>query len=485
VRPNVLWLQFDELRADALGCYGHDRWPGGQSPVIDQLAEEGTRFTNTFVNSPVCVPSRASMLTGRYPSELGILHNDNVWPNKPAEPAHARTEPTWPAALRAGGYATYSLGKSHVPLVGVWQDERAGGDEGYKPFKYRPDRKADDAFPHDLRMITLPGSPRVVIAGQFPDSDSRQDPTEQLTSDVCELIQERAHESAPWLIRASYIMPHTPVLPPARLIDALNPADFTVVPELDHPGEDRERAPWLEQLALQSQEAHLLSAQDVAFARLCYWAMIAHIDRQVERLLDALSRAHLTEQTIVVLDSDHGTMLGEHGLWQKQMFHRSVHRVPQIFRWPGMLPDHCVREDLNELRDRGRTITDLCGVAAPSAFGGRSLFAEGTNEPEAIFGEIGYGAETSRLYPLPGLGPIMPRVLSIRTKDFRYEVASRYRGKTLSIDDEESHAFMADLSADPDEQHNVAGSPEYRAVENHFRTLAARHSQMCEPAVPQ
>jgi hypothetical protein len=146
------------------------------------------------------------------------------------------------------------------------------------------------------------------------------------------------------------------------------------------------------------------------------------------------------------------------------------------------LPDHHVREDLNDLRDRGRTITGLCSVAAPAAFGGRSLFAEDTVEPEVIVGEIGYGEAGSRLYPLPGLGPVMPHVLSLRTATYRYEIAVRYQGRPLAVGDDVSRPFLADLVADPNERYNVAGQPEYGEVENEFRSQARGHLRAIEEA---
>ena len=449
-RPNVLWIQCDELRCEALGCYAR-RWPA-QTPNLDALAQRGVRFDETYCNSPVCVASRTSLLAGRYPHELGVYHNEasingHVLPGDLV---------TWPQALAAAGYQTISFGKCHTPQHPIWQQRHGWpkrGDGGYRRFAGR-----DKVLPADA--VQLPGPPHVVIGGCYPGDDQTPGPAGDLTDLALDWLD--AAPSEPWLARVSFNLPHTPVVAPRPFYERFDPADYAYDPELDQPTDD---SPPFERFIATAQRSGELLPEQVASARRAYFAATSYVDHQLGRLLDRLAALGLDSNTIVVFDADHGEGQGELGVWQKQCFTRPVHRVPQLLACPGLLPDGQVRGDLNELVDRGPTLLALCGVPRPEGMRGRALFGD-EPEPEAIGSLIGYGQPTSVLYPLVRVGPVTPRRACLRTRRWRYDVSIRVGGEDLPPDDPRREPTLVDRHADPDERVNLSGAGELAEVEH-------------------
>jgi len=456
--PNVLWIQTDELRADALGCYGQSPWAQPLTPNLDALAAHGVLFSNTYCNCPVCVPSRTSMLTGRYPHEIGVYHNE-ASRNGHVLPGHLVS---FPQAFAAAGYQTVTIGKTHTPKHPIWGrvvPALAGAGSSVRPYRAR----RGDAPPLAVR---LPGAPPVLVAGIYTLAPGEISATRHLTNLALEWLEADAKSDDPWMLRVSYLMPHTPVLPPERFAEMFDPGDFAFDATRDRPHEAMSA---FERLIAEANRGEQLSPDEVARARAHYWAVMAHVDDEIGRILSTLDELGLTRRTIVIFDSDHGAMLGEMGLWQKQMFDRAVHRVPQIIAWPGVLPQGQVRGDLNELLDRGPTLFGLCGIDRPSGFRGRDLFSGGP-EPEAIFGVIGYGQPDSILYPLAKSGPVTPRRACVRTRPYRYDVSIRCKGRDITQDDPAREPCLIDVKADPQERNNLSGRPELGGVE---RRLAA------------
>ncbi len=454
---NVLWIQTDELRADALGCYGHSRWPKGLTPNLDALAARGVLFTNTFCNSPVCVSSRSSLLTGRYPHEIGVFHNEAV--NKDHFQRLGLT--TFPQVFAQAGYETVNAGKIHTPRNATWQCNLPLPKYD-NPFLSRVVRQG--CAPE--QMVCLAGTPFLVVGGVL---DSEQTPTVELTDTAIEWLQSKRDGAVPWLFRVSYEAPHTPVIAPRRFFEKFDPRDFKfdsqfdITTDLNGP---------LEQFIAEANKSDEIDPQDIAFARACYWAVVAHLDEQIGRLLDCLDALDLTTRTIIVFDSDHGTLLGEQGSWQKQQFHRAAHRVPQIISCPGVLPENVQRDDLNDLLDRAPTLMKLCGISRPSQFRGRDLFADAQSPKDrTTFGIIGYGELNSYLYPLIKCGPPTPRRACVRTRQWRYDVSVRWKGRDLFPGNPDYAPCLINSANDPEERINLSGRAEYAAVESHMASL--------------
>ncbi|MBV7336805.1 sulfatase-like hydrolase/transferase [Chloroflexi bacterium TSY] len=438
--PNVLWIYCDELRTDALGCYGNP-YTDIQTPHIDSIAERGVRFDNCFCNSPVCVASRAAILTGLYPHQTGIYHNEAVWPNYQFAQQFPEGFQTIPSVLAENGYQTANFGKVHVPkALQHWGHSNPVGS-GMQEFFQEID-------PATLQMIRPPGIP-TVVGGIYPGD--RPYPPTQVTDNTIEWIDLR---DEPWLARVSYLQPHTPVFPPPPHDTQYLKANFPDHAELN---------PALSQFEQRFAEiigTHKMSGRDLFLAHVYYYGLVAWIDEQVGRLLDYLRRHGQLERTIIIFESDHGASLGEWGRFQKQTFAPESHRVPRLISWAGTLAGGQTREDISESLDLARTLFSLLELETPTQFNGRDLFND--SAPEAVYASIGYGFSDSRSFPNLGVGDYgdehgWPRRACIRTERYRLDKNVRLDGE--AVDAAHEDVFLTDVLADPSESQNLAANP--------------------------
>lgn len=440
--PNILWIQADELRADALGAYSSPvNWPKPFTPAINRLADSGVVFENTFCQSPVCVPSRTSLVLGRYPLETGVLDNHSL-----AKPTTSLAElPNLMTILAAAGYATRTFGKQHLTGVGGWHVETEVDLDPHSGYaRYFPPNPVVNGTADSVR---LSGGPRVIIGGTYPEGETT--PTTELTDLALDWLRTSANSSAPWFTHVSYLAPHTPVLAPAEFRSMFDDDDFAEAPN----GFEGAGLSAYERSVSVIQGSDELTRREVATARASYWACVAHLDNEIGRLIDELEARGLRESTIVILDADHGTMLGEHGMWQKHVFNRASHRVPLIISAPGHR-EPGRRDDINELVDRVRTVQGLAGIEGGSDIGGRDLFHDAA--PAHVFGAIGGGELGSMLYPLAGGQHEAPQRLCVRSDRYRLDLSTRFRGQDIAPDSDAADIFVADVFDDPLEQRNIA-----------------------------
>jgi choline-sulfatase len=429
----ILWIYCDELRADALGCYGG---PEVLTPNIDRLAASGQRFERAFCSSPVCVPSRTVSLTGLPATHTGIYHNEAAWGNF----EWGQRPRSWLKDLADAGWHTANVGKIHLP-------------QGYGPFAEHINANGDmggilNAIDHDeLELIRPPGIP-TMLGGKWPAG--RPFPPEDVTETTLELIEARKDQ--PLLIRASYLQPHTPVTPPEEILRKFLGMP---VPERDRLGTAPNR---FEQKMAENLGGDHFDPAQADRCWIAYHALVHWMDLQVGRLLDGLERMGLADSTAIMLTADHGASLGEDGLWAKQVFRVGSHRVPLILSGPGIAAG--IRPDLSDSTDHGRTLCQLAGVTPRSDLHGRDLLTD--DEPEAVFSIIGYGEDWSRNLPNKGLGAWdddrgWPRRACVRTRRWRYDRNVRIDGEAIGADHPDADACLIDTEADPTEQHNLIG----------------------------
>jgi choline-sulfatase len=454
--PNVIWIMGDEFRTDSLSCYGTP-FPGIETPHIDSIAASGVRFANCFCNSPICVPSRASEMTARHPEETGVYGNEGSW----ASYSYDRDLVTFPEHFAANGYRTYNFGKTHLPVAMTpWQiDDHTGAD--LKTFY-------DGTDPADLTEEVYTPSLKAAIGGVFPEGVVF--PGERVTRRSLEWIAAEAGGTQPFLTRISYLQPHSPVLPPkpyAGRYDNLPWPDRIC----GRPGSE------YEQQFVDVMQASALDPQQVQRVRADYYALVKWLDDQVGRILDALRQADLLDNTIIVVEADHGVSLGERGRLQKHTFFPEVHRVPRIISFPAALPQGVVRADLAQNLDLARTLCGLCGIAPSDSFGGRDLFS-GEPPPDHVFATVGYGEANS--YALPNQvvgtwsdGTGWPRRACIRTGRYRLDMTVRRNG--APVPEAEEDPYLADLAIDPDESVNRIGDENYAEVASRLRRLLRDH----------
>ncbi len=446
-------MMCDELRASALSCYG-TRFADVRTPNIDRIAARGVRFTNTFATSPICVPARTSVMTACYPEQTGVYGNEAAWASYPYD----LDLPTFPEVFAAAGYETVNFGKTHLPRsMHPWQIDNHRGAEGKRFF--------DGIRQHADDEVGLPGMPAVKVAGTFPDGD--RFPGAEVTRNAIDWLAER-QRSEPFLLRVSYLQPHTPVVPPPPYAGRYRDKPW---------GDPREAGP--AGSAFERRVAEVLGVDDLTAAELKqaqadYHALVAWVDDQIGLLLDALEP--MLDDIVIVFNSDHGVSLGEGGLMLKHTFAPESQRIPQIIAAPGVVPAGEVRQDLCEGLDLARTLCGLTGVAPAPGFRGRDLF---NSRPTGVaFSTIGYGEPDSLHTPNAGNGSWAdgsgwPRRSCIRTDRYRLDMQTRRNGKP--VEPEEEDVFLSDVVEDPLERINLADDPSLSQVRVDLRRRLLDH----------
>lgn len=439
--PNIVWIYCDELRADALSPYGHPTL-NLHTPNIQRIADQGVTFERHYCNSPVCVASRTSILTGLLPEQTGVYNNDAALP--------AFTLPTslttFPELLAQNGYVTANFGKLHVPP-----------EMAPNVFQHHDRTGADTTFygDHESELIGVIRSPNGTIhAGEYPDS--YRYPPEAVVDNGLRWMER---QTDPFLVRFSFNQPHTPVLVPHSYAGL-----YTDQP-LDVPRTLPAGLSAFEKRVADIQQVLEMDPADLGRARRHYYALVAWVDSQVGRILDFIQRSGRANDTIVVFTSDHGNPLGETGGFEKLIYHHSVHRVPMLISYPARIPEGVRRSDICESVDLGRTLLELSGVEAPHEMGGRNLMTDPA--PAVVYSSIGFGQESSRFAPLRGFGTWYgdrgwPRRSCIRTDRYRLDKNTLLGGEVPDAAD--TDIFLCDTESDPDEFTNYAHDSHYRPI---------------------
>lgn len=445
-RPNVLWIQTDEQRPDSLGCYG-EAW--AKTPNIDALATRGTTFHECHVQSPMCVPSRTSMLTGRYPQEIGVYSNAVQGEAGVLDPELK----AFPNVFAESGYRTASLGKWHTPAHPTWQEavafyaflDVADACQLYRPF-------TDDG----QRVIKNPGSFMdtvdipVILGGVYPHVRFGDNPGTHLTDMSIEWLRRATtndqDDDQPFLLRVSYAWPHTPVLPPSPW-DRLYDADEVKCNAHAAGGRAHDERSSYDRWLARVEGGMRMSVAQWRQAAADYYGLCSFVDHEVGRLMRALSELGLLDNTIVAFNVDHGRSMGEYGHIAKGIYDREVWRVPFVVSAPGRVPEGEHRDELCELMDFGATLCALAGLDRAEGMRGRDLFADDESAPEAVYGV---------------LDMFSFRRAAVRTDRYRYDCTYAIDGQKAST--KELDANLIDLDDDPLEVNNLADDPAMTAV---------------------
>ena len=371
--PNILFIMTDQHRWDYLGCAGAGFL---DTPNIDRLAAAGLRFKNAFTNAPVCAPARIGLATGRHPARIGTLDNSSYLP---------ADLPTYYQRLRDSGYRVGCVGKLDLakpdpyngrhgdrPQVYRWGFTHPEEVEGkmhaaqgeptapHGPYThYLRQQGRLEAFWHDYRARAGRGW----IVGQSHDSVlPTADFQDRYIGRRAARWIETIPDDFPWHLFVSFVGPHDPFDPPREYADQFRDAAMpAAIPT--HPCGKPQRV-------LNRQKA--FSAEELARIRRQYCALIKLIDDQVGSLLDALERRNMIENTYIIFTSDHGEMLGDHGLFQKQLAYEPSMHIPLIVSGPG-IEGGLVSDALVDMFDLNPTICALAGVAPAPNLDARSF----------------------------------------------------------------------------------------------------------------
>ncbi len=359
-RPNVLWLMADQLRAETFGFMGH---PAVETPNLDRLAEEGAVFTRMLCAEPVCMPSRASMLTGRYPFAHGVIANGySMNPDMTV----------LPSLFRSAGYRTADIGKNHCGRSGreVWEEQYSIEDRfgATKPSKVPFD-------PENFPGVTFVGN-RVcdnsdrVLYGKYPAPKSLT--KSYLLATEAQKWLYWDEDERPFFLRVSFDDPHPPVVPPEPFCQMYTPED--VPPEIwENQRESMEGKPPTVREYQRYRHNDEISLEDHKQHAAHYFGLVSHLDQQMGRIVDYLKEVGRAENTLIVVNSDHGHMIGEHGLAHKgPYFYRGVAHIPTLLWWPGRIEPRRI-DALAEGADLMPTLMELMGLDIPDGLDGRSL----------------------------------------------------------------------------------------------------------------
>ncbi len=426
-KPNVLFIVVDDL-APQLGCYGVE---AALTPSIDALAARGVVFEQAHCQYPLCAPSRASFLTGRYPASLGVTTQAPLEFFRDLAPDAV----TLPQLFRRAGWITARAGKvfhNKDEDPASWSiGGRAPNPTGRSPEAMRKHfERSDDWGPVD------PSRPEV---RRDVDTADR----------AIELLEEHAGTS--FFLGVGFFRPHAPLLAPRRFFERGGTAPRLPSDFMPKPTPPEGAGPWAfgpNTDIFRDRSATRAEARD---ALLAYHACVAFIDEQIGRILAALDRLALRERTIVTLLGDHGFHLGERGKWGKYgSLYDSATRVPLILDVPGRDPARCAR--LVELVDVFPTLAELAGLASPPEVDGNSL--------------IPLLDEPTRPWPHPALtfsrsGAFVGT--AVRTERHRY----------IAWEGPRRHEELYDLEADPRQSRSVVGDPDQAAALEELRDLLA------------
>lgn len=433
---NMLVIMSDEHQARAMGCAGH---PFLQTPNLDALAARGTRFTNAYTPSPICVPARASFATGLYP------HQTRLWDNAMPYTGAIRG---WGHALQDRGVPVESIGKLH------YRDEEdpAGFDVEHIPMMvaggvgmvWASIRKEDERILGPKRML-----------GDYigPGTSKYTEYDASVVERTQQWIAEHGGDKQPWCLFVGLVAPHFPLIVPQEFYD-LYPENV-LPPVKQHPDEGHPRHPWIEkQNAFMDSERLFKDPGERIAAMRSYYGLCTWLDHNVGLIVESLHEAGLSDDTTIVYTSDHGDNLGARGLWGKSNMYEESAAVPLIMAGPGMSSGTC--ETPVSLLDLSVTIAAHFGAEIEAAEGTRDLkliAASPTDANRVVFSEYHAAGAVS--------GAFMLR--KGRWKLIHY----------VGFDDE-----LFDLESDPEELINRASDPACAEV---LRDLHAELRLICDP----
>lgn len=358
-RPNVLFLISDDLN-NLLGCYGDKL---AKTPHLDRLAARGVLFQKAYCTFPLCGPSRNALLTGLYPNSTGILGNAQIFrqtiPN----------QQSMPQVFRNQGYFAGRIGKLYHYNVPKSIGTNGHDDPGSWELELNP--AGVDRLEEEPKIFTLlPGQFGATLSW-YASPKADQFHTDALEAEDAEWVLERCakKQDRPFFLSVGFFRPHTPYVAPKSYFDLHPVSDMPVVEGVK---EDQADIP-PPALASRHKEQDEMSDDLRRQCRQAYNASISFMDAQVGRIVGALDRLGLSDNTIIVFTSDHGYHMGEHGLWQKQSLFEESARVPLLIVAPKVSAKGATVASPVSHIDLFPTLAELCGVKTPDNVQGQSL----------------------------------------------------------------------------------------------------------------
>jgi arylsulfatase A-like enzyme len=421
-RPNIVFFLGEGLRHDEFGFAGNAIL---KTPHMDRIAREGAVFRNGFCTNALCLPSRASFLTGAYSHTTGATTNDDD-----------TIRPGFPLVtdlLHEAGYETAFIGKSHVG--GALIDHSWNYYFGFKG-------QADYLHP-------------TVIEGR----DSQYDAPKTYHRYVDDLLTDKAVDwldgrdpEKPFALFLWFYAPHSPFYRPRRMLNAFNGIPIPVPENFD---EDQKNYPGRSRAVSTATNKIGTTAVFVDDPRSLeelvkdHYAGVQSNDEDVGRVMDVLTRKNMLDETAILLSSDHGFFLGEHNFYDKRLMYEPSIRIPMMVRWPGHVPAGIARDEMVLNIDAAPTLLEIAGLKAPPSMQGRSFLRLAMGRAATAWRKDWL----YEYYEYPGFENVRPH-RGIRTE--------QYKLIHFFIEPEEFELY--DLAQDPNEDHNLYGKPGFEAL---------------------
>jgi arylsulfatase A-like enzyme len=459
---NVIWITCDEMTTRAMSIFGN---PHTKMPAAEQLASEGISFSNAYVQMPKSVPSRVSMITGRYPHCEGhrtLMGKMDFEPNPDVKNnmfAITAKEPNLVKLLRDNGYKTCLMGKNHLVdwnLHKVWFDDTSHWDSD--EWKNRPEKKFEKVS-EDLRHAHFRGK-----LDENIDYDQLEDALYANWS--IDFIRKNRDNNFFALIDIG--LPHPDYFELTKMPSFQIPLDQIQLND----ALPIDKCPSVERQYRTSYNLENLTIEERKRIRRAYYTMCEFADRQVKKIVDEVDKLGLKERTLIIYCADHGDFNGSRNCYEKwdTMFYDEIVKVPLIMRLPGILPPNAKFDQLVEFVDIAPTILDVFGVEKPVWMQGKSLlplmqgktaehkdavFCQGGVEKDATLRpaevKLNYSAKQKVVHDFP---QSMIRSKMIRMDKYKYI----YRL--------EGDCELYDLENDPEEIKNLATSADHKEVIN-------------------
>ncbi len=432
--PNVLWICTDQQRFDTISALNNSQL---NTPNIDKLVATGVAFERAYCQSPICTPSRASFLTGMYPSSVHACGNGNEhW---------AEAAPLVTALLADAGYDCALAGKFHLAGARGRIEPRPKHD-GYRLFHWSHDPEDQWEAGHAYGDWLASMGHDLGEMRKKPHDIPPELHQTTWCSDRAIDFMEADHGGKPWLMSVNIFDPHEPFDPPQQYLDRFDVESLSGPKFRDS---DLEAQAKLSETDFQ-HPARRPQEFNAKWIQAAYYAMIELIDDNVGRMLDSLERTGQRDNTIIIFMSDHGEALGDHGLLLKGCrFYEGLARVPLILSWPCRFLEGARRQSLVELLDIAPTLLDLAGVPIPERMQGislRNLLIDAEAQD--------HHRDFVRCEYFQAINPSMTRnysgTFATMIRDERYKLVV-YHGHGLGE--------LFDLETDPDEFDNLWDDP--------------------------
>lgn len=436
-KPNVLFIIADDLTATAVSAYENKAC---KTPNIDKLASEGVRYSKAYCQYPVCGPSRASFMSGYYPSATTtfgyVSGRENIGPNRK----------TWSQLFKENGYYTARVSKIYHMGVPIdiekgsnGKDDEASWAERYNSQGPEWTAKGDAELVQGNPDGSIERKGGNVMTIVKADGDDLVHSDGKTAKKASELI--RQHKNEPFFLAVGFVRPHVPFVAPKSYFNPYPHQDVNLPEKVagdwdDIPKRGINYVTSVNGKMNEEQEKKAVAA---------YYASVAYMDAQVGKVLNTLEEEGLSDNTIVIFTSDHGFHLGEHRFWMKVSLHEESARVPLIIKVPGKKPAVC--SSFAELLDLYPTVAELAGLKTSGNLQGESL-VKTLDKPKHKVRNMAFSVSQGG------------KTFLLRTDDWAY---IQYN------EDASAGIELFDMNKDPKQYTNLAENPKYAKVVSDFQ----------------